>query len=87
MRKTPKRKCLVSNEMFEKNELVRIVRTPEKDVVIDTTGKVNGRGAYLKLSLENIEAAKKRNLFKRALNVDIPQSIYDELEELIVNGK
>ncbi|NLC34050.1 MAG: YlxR family protein [Erysipelothrix sp.] len=83
MRKTPKRKCLASQQMYDKNELIRIVRTPDKTVVIDTTGKVNGRGAYLKLSLENIELASKKNAFKRALEVDIPDSIYTELESLI----
>ena len=85
MRKTPQRKCLVSNQMYDKNELVRVVRTPERDVVIDTTGKVNGRGAYLKLSIENIELAKKRNVLSRALQVEIPDAIYDELESLLDN--
>ncbi len=83
MRKTPKRKCLASNEMFEKNELVRVVRTPDKQVVVDTTGKANGRGAYLKLSKENIEKAKVKQVFKRALQIDIPDEIYLELEELL----
>lgn len=83
MRKTPKRKCLASNEMFEKNELVRVVRTPDKQVVVDTTGKANGRGAYLKLSKENIEKAKVKQVFKRALQIDIPAEIYLELEELL----
>ncbi len=85
MRKTPQRKCLVSNQMYDKNELVRVVRTPERDVVIDTTGKVNGRGAYLKLSIENIELAKKRNVLSRALQVEIPEAIYDDLESLLDN--
>ena len=83
MRKTPKRKCLASNEMFEKNELVRVVRTPDKQVVVDTTGKANGRGAYLKLSKENIEKAKVKQVFKRALQIEIPDEIYLELEELL----
>ena len=87
MKKTPQRKCLISNEMFDKNELVRIVRTPEKDVIVDLKGKANGRGAYIKLSLENIEKAKKRNVLARALQVDIPDSIYDELESLLTNGQ
>ncbi len=87
MKKTPQRKCLISNEMFDKNELVRIVRTPEKDVIVDLKGKANGRGAYIKLSLENIEKAKKKNVLARALQVEIPDSIYEELESLLSNGQ
>ena len=80
MRKTPMRKCLISNQMFDKNELVRVVRTPDKEVIVDLSGKANGRGAYLKLSKENIEKAKQKNVLKRALQVDIPDEIYKELE-------
>ena len=87
MKKTPQRKCLISNEMFDKNELARIVRTPEKDVIVDLKGKANGRGAYIKLSLENIEKAKKKNVLARALQVEIPDSIYEELESLLSNGQ
>ncbi len=83
MRKTPKRKCLVSNEMFEKKELIRIVRTPDKEVIVDISGKANGRGAYLKLSKENIEKAKSKNVLQRALQIDIPDHIYIELEKLL----
>lgn len=83
MKKTPQRKCLVSNQMYDKNELTRIVRTPDRDVVVDSTGKANGRGAYLKLSAENIALAKKKNVLSRALQVEIPESIYEELERLI----
>lgn len=85
MRKTPQRKCLVSNQMYDKNELVRVVRTPDRDVVVDASGKANGRGAYLKLSLENIELAKKKNVLARALQVEIPDSVYEELESLLDN--
>ena len=83
MRKTPKRKCLVSNEMFEKKELIRIVRTPDKEVIVDISGKANGRGAYLKLSKENIEKARSKNVLQRALQVEIPEHIYLELEKLL----
>lgn len=83
MRKTPKRKCLVSNEMFEKNELIRIVRTPDKEVIVDVSGKANGRGAYLKLSKENIEKARSKNVLQRALQIEIPEHIYLELEKLL----
>ncbi len=59
MRKIPMRKCVVSNERFPKKELIRVVRTPEGEVVIDTTGKKNGHGAYIQKSKETFEKAKK----------------------------
>lgn len=86
MRKTPQRKCLVSNKMFDKKDLIRVVRTPDKEVVVDTSGKANGRGAYLKLSQENIDKAKKKNVLAKALQVPIPEAVYVELEALL-NGK
>lgn len=83
MRKTPQRKCLVTHQMFDKNELVRVVRTPDMEVVVDTTGKANGRGAYLKLSRENIQSAKKRKVLAHALKVEIPDELFDQLEALL----
>ena len=67
--------------MFEKNELIRVVRTPDKTVIVDLSGKANGRGAYLKLSKENIKKAKQKNVLARALQVEIPDEIYVELED------
>lgn len=78
------RKCVVTQEQFPKSELVRVVRTPSGSVEIDTTGKMNGRGAYLKLDLEVIELAKKRGSLKRSLEVEIPDSIYEDLKGLIL---
>jgi len=48
MRKIPMRKCVVTQEQLPKKELLRVVRTPEREVVVDLKGKMNGRGAYLK---------------------------------------
>ena len=61
MKKIPMRKCLASGESVPKKDLLRIVRTPEGEVKVDTTGKLNGKGAYLKKSLEALEIAKKKN--------------------------
>ena len=66
MKKIPMRKCLASGESVPKKDLLRIVRTPEGEVKVDTTGKLNGKGAYLKKSLEALEIAKKKNLLSRA---------------------
>lgn len=72
MRKIPMRKCVVSNERFPKKELIRVVRTPEGEVVIDTTGKKNGHGAYIQKSKETFEKAKKNKALARALEIEIP---------------
>lgn len=61
MKKIPMRKCVATNESLPKKELIRIVRTPEGTVEIDESGKRNGRGAYLKRSVEAVEVAMKEN--------------------------
>ena len=81
-RKIPMRTCVVTKEKYEKRELIRIVRTPEGNVEIDSHGKKNGKGAYLKLSTEVIEKAKKTKALDRALEVPVPDSIYEELENV-----
>lgn len=83
MKKIPMRTCVVTHEKFEKKELIRVVRTPEGTIEIDTTGKKNGKGAYLKLTLEVIEKAKKSKALDRALEVSVPDEIYEALKELI----
>ncbi len=82
-KKIPLRKCVATNEQFPKKELVRIVRTPEGEVKIDLVGKMNGRGAYLSKSLKAIEIAQKKKVLDRHLEVSVPESIYDELRQLI----
>ncbi|MFC7442773.1 RNase P modulator RnpM [Laceyella putida] len=82
-RKVPMRKCVASQEMFPKKHLIRIVRTPENDIVIDPTGKKSGRGAYLCAKLEYIDLAQKKKALDRALKVQVPTEIYDELREVV----
>lgn len=82
-KKIPMRSCIITHERLPKNELVRIVRTPEGEVVIDQVGKMNGHGAYLKKDIEVFEKAKKGNALKRNLEVEIPDSIFEELKELV----
>ena len=83
MRKIPMRTCVVSGEKLPKMELVRIVRTPEGEVIIDEKGRANGRGAYLKKDKEVIEKARKTKILNKHLEIEIPDSIYDELINLI----
>ena len=79
MKKVPERTCVVSHEKLPKNELIRVVRTSEKTVIIDTTGKANGRGAYWKKAKEVIEKAKKTKILELHLEVEIPNEVFDEL--------
>ena len=83
MRKIPMRKCVITNERFPKNELIRVVRTPEGEIVVDPTGRKNGHGAYLRKDLEVLAAARKKKTLNRILETEIPDSVYDELEKLI----
>ena len=85
MKKIPMRKCLATNESLPKKELLRIVRTPEGEVKVDTTGKLNGKGAYLKKSLEALEILKKKGLLQKALEVEVNDDIYKEIEK-VING-
>ncbi len=78
-KKIPLRKCVVTGERYEKRDLMRIVRTPEGLVIYDKTGKANGRGVYLSKSKEVIAKAKKLNVLKRHLEIEIPEGIYEEL--------
>ena len=79
------RKCLASGESVPKKDLLRIVRTPDGEVKVDTTGKLNGKGAYLKKSLEALEIAKKKNLLSRALEVNVDEEVYKEIDK-VING-
>jgi uncharacterized protein len=82
-RKIPMRRCVATGERCEKRELLRIVRTPEGTLAIDSTGKLNGHGAYLKKSEEAVMTAKKNGALKRALEVEIPDEFYDEILKAI----
>lgn len=81
MRKIPLRKCIATNEQLSKKELIRVVKNKEGEVFVDPTGKMNGRGAYLKRSREAVAIAKKKKLLARSLQIDIPEEIYIELEK------
>ena len=85
MKKIPMRKCLATGESVPKKELLRIVRTPESEVKVDLTGKLNGKGAYLKKSMEALETVKKKDLLSRALDIKVDEDVYREIEE-IING-
>ena len=83
MKKVPMHKCIVTGEILEKNQLIRVVRNKEGEVFIDPTGKMNGRGAYLKKDLEVIKKCQKNKILNRRLEVEIPDSIYEGLVKMI----
>ncbi|NCA94586.1 MAG: YlxR family protein [Epsilonproteobacteria bacterium] len=83
MKKIPLRRCLASNQMFPKNELLRIVKTPAGEIVIDRTGKVNGHGAYLRKDAEIFASAKKRRLLDKAFGMAVSDEVYDSLSNYL----
>ena len=82
-KKIPMRSCVVTREKLPKQELVRVVRTPDGNVIVDVTGKANGRGAYLKKDLSVFEKAYNSKVLNKILEVDVPDSVFDELKELV----
>ncbi|WP_394926458.1 RNase P modulator RnpM [uncultured Robinsoniella sp.] len=83
VKKAPMRKCIGCQEMKNKKEMMRVLKTPEDELIIDTTGKKNGRGAYLCFSKECFEKAVKSKGLERSLKMSIPQSVYEGLKKEI----
>lgn len=82
-KKIPLRKCLATQEICPKKDLIRVVKNKDGDVFVDLTGKANGRGAYLKKSIEAIDKAKKSKCLNKALECEIPEKVYENLYGLI----
>lgn len=78
-KKIPLRQCVGCREMKPKNELIRLIRTPENTVCLDKTGKMNGRGAYLCPNAVCFQQAVKKNAWNRALNMQISDEVYETL--------
>ncbi|MBR3171007.1 MAG: YlxR family protein [Lachnospiraceae bacterium] len=78
-KKKPQRTCLGCREVRNKNELVRIVRTPEGEVIVDAKGRANGRGAYICSNTECLKKAVRTRALERALKVEIPEAIFESL--------
>lgn len=83
MKKVPLRMCIVTREKLPKFELIRVVRTPEGNVVVDTTSKLNGRGVYLKKDLDVVKKAKNTKILEKQLETQISDDVYKELESII----
>jgi hypothetical protein len=80
-KKIPLRKCVGCGQMKTKKELIRVIRTPEDEVVLDTTGRKNGRGAYLCANLQCFQKACKSRGLERSLKIAIPDAMYEKLEK------
>lgn len=84
-KKIPQRKCVVCGELKDKNDLLRIVKNKEEGILIDETGKKNGRGAYLCKDQACIERAIKTNKLNRVFKEKISEEFYEELKAYEVN--
>lgn len=84
MRKEPLRKCILTNVKAPKTLLIRIVRTPEDQIKIDLTGKLNGRGVYISKTVTDISKLLKSKKIEKTLGVEIPENIYLELEKILI---
>lgn len=80
-KKIPLRKCTGCGEMKPKKELIRVLKTTESEIVLDKTGRKNGRGAYLCNSIECLKKAGKSKGLERSLQIKIPDEIYEALEK------
>ena len=84
-RKIPMRSCVVTREKLPKHELLRIVKTTDGNVIADISGKINGRGAYIKKDIEVLEKARKSKILEKHLEVVISDDVYDEIKNIIIN--
>lgn len=82
-KRIPMRKCIGCNEMKDKKQLIRIVRSSEGELNVDLTGKMSGRGAYICNRLECFDAAVKAKRLERSFKTAIPAEIYQALREAL----
>ena len=80
-KKIPMRQCVGCGEMKNKKDMMRVLKTPENEIVLDVTGKRNGRGAYLCKTAECLKSAHKNKGLERSFKMSIPNEVYDNLEK------
>ena len=85
-KKIPLRKCTGCGEMKYKKELIRVIKTPEEEIVIDVTGRKNGRGAYICSSRDCLEKAIKGKKLEKEFETKISDEIYEELRNIMGNN-
>ena len=84
-RKIPMRSCVVTKEKLPKQELLRIVKTTDGMILGDVSGKINGRGAYIKKDIAVLEKAIKNKVLERQLETTISDEVYEEIRKIIEN--
>ena len=84
-KETPVRTCVVCRQGKSKEELLRVIKTPEGAVRLDASGKANGRGAYICRDAACISAARKKKGLDRSLKTAVPESVYEELEKVLTD--
>ena len=84
MKKVPMRKCVACQESKPKNELLRIVRTPDHEIMVDLSSKKSGRGAYICYNNECLKNAIKKNILERKLETKINNDVYVLIESEII---
>ena len=87
VKKQPQRRCTGCSEHFPKKELIRVLRTPSGEIVLDLTGKMSGRGAYICKKAECLKKARKAKRLEFSLECAIPDEVYVRLEEELTVGK
>ena len=87
VKKIPVRQCLGCNEHKPKAELIRVVRSPEGDISLDTRGKKSGRGAYICHNVKCLNKARKSKRIERALECETPEEIYDAMEAQLAEDR
>jgi predicted RNA-binding protein YlxR (DUF448 family) len=78
-KKIPQRKCIVCGQIKEKHELIRIVKNKEEGIVVDESGKKNGRGAYICKDPQCIEKARKTNKLAKVFKTEVKDDLYEEI--------
>ena len=81
MKKVPLRQCIGCQEMKNKKEMIRVIKTAEDEIMLDATGRKNGRGAYLCPSMECLKKAVKGKGLERSFKMAIPKEVYETLEK------
>ena len=80
-KKVPLRQCIGCGNMCNKKEMMRVLKTPEGPIVLDKTGKKNGRGAYVCMQLECLEKAIRNKGLERSFKMTIPNDVYENLKK------
>lgn len=86
-KKIPMRQCVGCGEMKNKKEMMRVLRNEEGSIVLDMTGRKNGRGAYLCMDRQCLERARKNRGLERSFKMSIPEEIYENLEKEFEEGE